>query len=250
VGIGLAIATSGSRAGLVTVFVSVASFGLIAAVSRNAIRVAGGLVVAFALVFVIFQQLGPDNSTTQRGRSIAPSKILSSYSEERGSSLARFGDYATQYPLGLGVGVVGPASSFRSSSADRLQALNSENQWNFLVLETGLAGLAIILALNLRIMFLALARIRTVAKTATRLDLAALSAPLFGLVTLGFAGPTTVAVPAAPYFWLVAGALSYWLITARGLSDEVAGAHVEYERPQKSHRLARPAHPERAPALP
>jgi len=215
VGIGLAVATSGSRAAVVTVFVSVAAFGLIAAATRNAFRVTGGLIVASTLVFLIFAQLGPGNSAAQRSRSVTPTTLLSSYSGERGGSLARLGTYATRYPLGIGVGVVGPASKFRSRGLGQPEALNSETQWNFLILETGLVGLAIFLALNLRLMFLALTRIRTIQTTRMRLIQAALSAPLFGLVTLGFAGPTTVSVPGAPYFWLVTGILSYWLITAQ-----------------------------------
>jgi hypothetical protein len=53
-----------------------------------------------------------------------------------------------------------------------------------------------------------------------RLYLAALAAPLAGLIAQGFAGPTTASVPAAPYFWLVAGLLSYWLAVRRDEESE------------------------------
>ncbi len=63
-------------------------------------------------------------------------------------------------------------------------------------------------------MALALTRIRRIDDLTMRLQLAALAAPLFGLVVAGFSGPTSASVPPAPYFWFVAGVLSYWLVTA------------------------------------
>src|SRR5206468_6903234 len=103
-GIGLAIATSGTRAALVTVGVSMLAFGAIAAASRNAGRVVAGLAVVALLIYAAFSYLGPSNSTARRAQSISPGKIISTFSAERGSSVSKFGDYASSYPLGLGVG--------------------------------------------------------------------------------------------------------------------------------------------------
>lgn len=213
IGIGLAIATSGTRAALVTVFISALAFALIAAVSRDALRVISGLAVGAVIVFGAFEFLGPGNTTATRAESIVPSKVLTTFSEERGSSVTKLAEYATAYPLGLGVGTVGPAAGALNDRPLALQVLNTETEWNFLVLEVGLAGFALFIAINLRLMALALTRIRRIADTTTRLYLAALAAPLFGLLAAGFAGPTTATVPPAPYFWFVAGVLSYWLVT-------------------------------------
>jgi len=213
IGIGLAIATSGTRAALVTVFVSALAFGLIAAASRNAPRVIAGLGISAILVYGAFQYLGPNTSTATRAQSIAPTKVLTTFAQERGSSVAKFGEYATGHPLGLGVGSVGPAAGALSDRPISLQVLNTETEWNFLVLEVGLAGLALFVALNLRLMSLALTRIRRIVDPAVRLHLAALAGPLFALVVAGFSGVTTASVPPAPYFWFVAGVLSYWLVT-------------------------------------
>ena len=213
IGIGLAIATSGTRAALVTVFVSMVAFGLIAAASRNAFRVIAGLALAAVIVYGAFDYLGPTNSTATRAQSLAPSKVLTTFSQERGSSVEKFAEYATAYPLGLGVGTVGPAAGALSDRPIALQVLNTETEWNFLVLEVGLVGLALFIAINLRLMVLALTRIRRILDISVRLHLAALAAPLFGLAAAGFAGVTTASVPPAPYFWFVAGVLSYWLVT-------------------------------------
>jgi hypothetical protein len=211
VGIGLAVATSGSRAAVVAVAVSIAAFGLLAAASKNALRAVMGLALGAALVFTVFQHLGPSNSSTQRAQSIAPTKFASTFATERGASVAQFGGLARDHPFGVGVGTVGPAASvLRGKRAE----LNSETQWNYLVVEVGLAGLAIYLLLNIRLVWLSFTRIRRIKDRLLRLQLAALAAPLVGLLVAGFAGPTTASVPGAPYFWLVAGMLAYWTATA------------------------------------
>ena len=211
-GIALAIATSGTRAALITVFASALAFGVLVVASRNTMRIAAGLAVASAVVYVVFASA--DNNTTERAKSITPTKVISTFNEERATSVAKFADYAVQYPLGVGVGSVGPAGAAFGAKKELAERFNIETEWNFLVLEVGLAGLAVFLALNLRLMFLALTRIRHIADPALRVNLAALAAPLFGLIVADFAGPTTASVPPAPYLWLVAGVLSFWLVTA------------------------------------
>lgn len=224
-GLALAIATAGSRAALVTVFVSVVAFGLIAAASRNAVRAVVGLAVGTMILFFVFQHLAPSNSATKRARSAAPTEVVSTFTSERGTSVQAFGSLASSYPLGAGVGSAGPASGI-ARDADAV-GYNSETQWNFLVVETGLAGLAIYLMLNLRLIALSLTRIRRVTESKLRLNLAAVAAPLCGLLIAGFAGPTTATVPGAPYLWLAAGILSYWLVRAL---DGGAGGHAQVRR--------------------
>jgi len=214
VGIALAIATSGTRAALITAFVSAVSFAMLAAASRKALQVIAAIAVGVVVVYAAFEYLGPRNSTTQRAKSITPGRVVTTFSEERGSSVAKFAEYASKYPLGLGVGTVGPAAAALNDRPIASQAvLNIETEWNFLVLEVGLVGVALFLAINFRLV-LALTRIRRIADHTMRLRLAALAAPLFGLLAADFAGTTTASVPPAPYFWFVGGVLSYWLVTA------------------------------------
>jgi O-Antigen ligase len=241
IGIALAVVTSGSRAALITVFVSVAAFGLIAAASKNAMRAVIGLAVGVAIIFVAFQQLGPGNALSERAQSVAPSKALSTFSTERGASVGEFWSLAAAHPLGAGVGWSGPAAGFHRSA--QTQRFNSETQWNFLVIELGIAGILIYLALNLRLMSLALVRIRRVDDPGLRLNLAALAAPLFALVVAGFAGATTATVPSAPYIWLVAGLLSYWLGTGDRVGEKAAATAATFvsrrgSRPQRDWALS------------
>ncbi|MEJ7787656.1 MAG: O-antigen ligase family protein [Solirubrobacteraceae bacterium] len=210
VGIALAVVTSGSRAATVAVVLSVVAFAVIAAVSRNAVRVMVGLAIASVLIVAVFQQVSPGNAAKNRVESVTPSKISSTFSQERGSTLKTFGRYAQAYPLGVGIGTVGPAAAV--SGERNTAVLDAETLWNFLIIETGLPGLALIVALLLRMMWIALVRIRHSPDPKMRLYLAALAAPLFGLAAAGFAGPTTISVPSAPFLWFVAGILSYWLM--------------------------------------
>jgi hypothetical protein len=242
IGIALAVATTGTRAGLIIAFVSATSFALLAATSRNAMRVIAGLAVGAILVYTAFGVLGSENDTARRIQSIAPTEAFSTFSRERGASVLGFGTYAVQYPLGIGVGSVGPASFAFGSRSETSKNFNSETQWNFLLLETGLVGFALIVAMNVRLMWVSLTRIRHMRDSLLRLQVAALAAPLFGLLAAGFAGPTTASSPQAPYFWLVAGILSFWLITAyrepQTLLAEEPSSHAP-EPPRASERIAR-----------
>ena len=214
VALALAVATSGSRAGIVIAFVSVTAFALLVATSRYASRLAVGLALAAVLIFAVFQQLGPSNSTAKRATTITPTRFVTTYKRERGSNVAKVGEYAVRYPLGLGVGSVG-AAGFAFGNREQYEQLNTETLWNFLVLEVGIPGMAVFIILLLTVLALASTRIPRVKDLTLRLNLAAIAAPLFALLAASFAGPTTIGVPAGPFLWFAMGVLSYWLIRAR-----------------------------------
>lgn len=210
VGVALAVVTSGSRAATVTAFLSVIAFAVLATVSRNSVRAVIGLAIGAVVLYGIYQQVG-NNAAKDRAQSVAPTKIVSTFSQERGNSVKALGGQVMKYPLGLGVGTVGPAAAISGQRND--SGLTAETLWSFLVLETGLPGLLILLALIGRLMWLSVTRIRRIADPATRLYLAALAAPVFSIMAAGFAGPTTISVPSGPFLWTVTGVLSYWLVT-------------------------------------
>jgi len=251
IGLALAVATSGSRTGLIIALVSVAAFALLAAASRNALRMVVGLMVGAAFVYGVFQQLGPNTSTAKRAQTIAPGKLVTTYENERGSGAAKIGEYVLRYPLGLGVGSVGPARAVFGLH-DQQERLNAETLWNFLILEVGLAGLAVFLALMLSLLWLSITRIRRIADPMLRLNLAAIAAPMFGLFAASFSGAATLGVPAGPYLWFSAGVLSYWLVRARSDPRAWSGAvdTTTATSPTSSSRVPPSAEPfpEAAPA--
>jgi hypothetical protein len=213
--IALAVTTSGSRAALVACFVSLLGFGLIAAASRNALRTVIALAFATIVLYAVFLQIGGGKSeTAKRALTITPTRALGTYSKERGSSAGRIGSYLSSYPLGVGVGTVGPAAGASGRVFTNPKSFNAETEWNFLALEVGIPGLLLVLAIGGRLVYLAFTRIRRFAAVAIRFDLAALAAPVVAMFVTAFAGPVSATAPSSPYLWFAAGVLAYWLITA------------------------------------
>lgn len=210
VGIALAVATSGSRAAIIVSFVSLLTFALLAAVSKNALKAIVGTAVGIALVYLAFVQLGPNNATTQRAQSITPNNFSSTFSNERSASVGLLGSLMVSHPLGVGVGTSGPAAQVAGDAG--AAKYNSETEWNFLVVETGIVGLVIYVAFLCRLAWLSASRIRRFSEARLRLCLAALAAPILSMLVSGFSGPTSASVPTAPFLWLVSGVLAYWLI--------------------------------------
>ena len=126
-----------------------------------------------------------------------PDRVFSTFSEERGTSVSR----SATTPRAIRSGSASARSGRRPRRSDAAtlaaQQLNTETEWNFLVLELGLLG-ARLPALNLRL-WCSRSRASGACAQSLRLHLAALDAPLFGLLAAGFAGPTTASVPPAPY---------------------------------------------------
>jgi hypothetical protein len=213
IGVGLAIATSGSRSGIITSVASLLAFGLIAATSKNAIKAMVGVTLGVAIIGGAFADLA-GNGTSQRAQSITPGNALSTFQTERGASVNALGGLISHYPLGVGLGTVGPAASFGRTSRSSV-TLNSEDEWNFLVVETGVAGLVTYIAFMLRLLWLSVTRIRFLPDPAARLYLAAVGAPLFGALVADFSGPTSAGPPLAPFVWFAAGVLGYRLVANR-----------------------------------
>jgi hypothetical protein len=219
--VALAIVTSQGRTVIIGSFVAVTGYLILTIVGRRLVpTLAAVAVIAIVLVGVTSfssQRAGPGGF--RRIDTIAPSRVLQTADAERGSSIAAAPTYATEYPVGAGLGSVGPAATFgRPHAAD----LNGETQFNFLILELGPAGAAIFLALFAAILGGAFRRLRAVPDPELRALLAALAAPLIGFVPMFFANAITAGSPGAPYFWGVAGVLTYWL--RRPPWSEVAGS--------------------------
>jgi hypothetical protein len=204
----LGVATAGSRAGLLACFVSAIAFGLLAAASRNALRVLVAVGIGVVLFAGTLALLSGDNGAARRARSVTLSNVVKTFTSERGDSVSRLDDYAVKYPLGLGVGTVGPAAHVLGT---RQGVLDAETEWNLAVIETGIPGLFLLVVLGAVLVVLAFKRVRRLTDPDLRIHSAAVAAPLIAVFALSFAGPTTVSAPTAPYVWLAAGVLAYWL---------------------------------------
>jgi len=109
-----------------------------------------------------------------------------------------------RYPLGAGIGRSGPAAGFGGGAS----TLNVENEPNFLIGETGAAGLLVVLTLWLRVLVDGVRTVRRTPDLRLRLLLAALVAPVIGSALLWYGSIPTVSVPTGPLFWFVAGVVA------------------------------------------
>jgi O-antigen ligase len=103
------------------------------------------------------------------------------------------------------------------------------------VLELGVVGLLLWIALTIKLAALALRRLGRVEDGELQVDLAAVFAGLLALTVMGFSGPTTYTSPAGPAFWFAVGIAAYWLADRGGraptraipdLNPAVAGARA------------------------
>ncbi len=224
-GILLGVATSGGRGALIAALFSLGAFLAFAAVSRKALT--GIIVVSVAALafYGTYTELVQSQGTSERNKTIAPSRVVSSYKENRLGSLLLAPRYAAEAPLGLGVGSVGSAAfnsvlgnkTARGGSRSDELPLNSETQWNYLLIETGVIGLAIYLVLIGRLLARAATGLRRVSDVEVRLSLAALAAPLAALLVLSFSGAT--GATGFLLVWLIAGVFSYWMFGERRPSE-------------------------------
>ena len=217
------VATSASRTSVLGSIAAALAFAGLSSVSRRLwstfISLAIGTILAFALISFLATHV--QTGVFDRFLSIAPGKVFHTTFEYRKGTYQALPGYLSTYPLGAGLGSVGPAGGFAVSgiggklfSQEAGRALNGESQVSFMLLELGVAGVLVWAYLTIRLLGLALRRIRRVANSEMRTLLAALAAPLFGITATAWAGPTTGGSPFSPYFWFVGGVLVYWLIVA------------------------------------
>ncbi|MFI5008811.1 MAG: hypothetical protein ACHQDY_00885 [Solirubrobacterales bacterium] len=213
-GVLLAIVTSQGRADVLASVAAVLAFLAMASAARRLVPSLVSMAAGGLMLFLVLSTLAgaAPSGLFDRYRTISPASLTATASSSRGSSLDLLPGYVTRFPLGAGLGSTGPAALIAGAAHT---GLDGETEFNFLIVELGLAGLVLFVAFNARLMLRALTRIRTVPDPEARILLAGLAAGLFGIAATYFAGPSSSASPVAPFFWLTAGVLSYWLWEVR-----------------------------------
>ncbi len=216
----LGIATSQGRTVIIGAVVTLIAYVGMTVVARRLLPTLAAIaVIAVPLVAATsFASDSGGSGAFDRVAQIAPSSLLESVGQQRGSSIDLAPSYAAEYPFGSGLGSVGPAANVgREQALD----LNGETEFNFLILELGVVGAGAFLVLFGAIIRRTFGRLRTISDSDLRFSLAALVAPLVGMVVMFFSTPVTAGSPGAPYFWAVAGVLAYWLGPARSRKSSV-----------------------------
>jgi hypothetical protein len=219
------IVTSQGRAVVVSAVVVVLAYGLLTSTSRGRLAglvgVAAGALVAFVVAQAVLGGGGREHAFRYKGLTTT-SGVLSSTGQARGQSLARIPGTVMHYPLGAGLAVAGPATGTGGGTA-LTGTLDAENEFSFMTLETGVPGALLIVAFTATLVGLGLLRVRREPDREARALLAAVIAPLAGLLALYVAGSVTATTPGGPYLWAAAGIVSYWLM-ARPAGSPSGGA--------------------------
>jgi hypothetical protein len=206
----LAVATSQARASVIGAAVGLLAFIALATTARKVVRVAVAVGAMAAVSITLLSSVGGTSSTFERYASITPGKVgETSVDSRRYVFTYALPTYAGKYPFGAGIGSVGPAAGVVDPPKDK--RLNAESQFTFTVIELGIGGLILLVALHARLIGLAIRRVRALPYGELRLMLAALAAPLFTFVANWTVGVTTVSTPNSAYLWFAGGVLVYWL---------------------------------------
>ena len=170
---------------------------------------------------------------------LARNAVTSTVSYKRGS-LSNLPSLVERFPLGAGFGSAGPASSTPGAPVGA-RALDAENQFNFLIIETGIPGLLVLLAFHLGAVLRSVATVRRQRDPEVRLLLAGIAAPLVALLVMWFGAPVSTSSPTAPFLFFAAGVLAYWSTGAARRAGPPAPAVGSRDRPSPTDR--RSAHP-------
>lgn len=197
------VITGGARVSMILGVVGLTVFMTLATLSRRALRIIGLTAlltaVATAALPILFQ--GSKAGSFDRLQTLAPARLFDSVTNSRGATLDVIPTYLGRYPFGAGIGRTGAAASL----VRNVEPLNAESQVTFLVVETGLVGLILLLVLSVRINLAVLTRSRLIRDPERRAAVVALGAPLIGLTAIWLGAPVTANTPSAPYFWLATG---------------------------------------------
>jgi hypothetical protein len=229
-GVVVAVATSQARSSVLAAVVAAVAFLALATVLGRTARALRALVPFVALALLI-GPLVASLSGFNRYESITPNRVLATTYDYRKESFSKLPTYIADFPLGAGLGSVGPAKILEPRDNEDLDA---ENELNFLVIELGVPGLLILTLFTVRVLGLAATGLRKVRDSELRLLLAAVAAPLFALLVGWIAGVATATSPGSPYFWFATGTLAYWLARRDPARQVVRGSSASASRSSRT----------------
>ena len=179
-------------------------------VTRPLAALLGVVVLALPLGAVLVSAEG--SATFSRYAEIAPNNLGSSTKDTKTGELLHIPKQLAAAPFGVGLGTVGAAAGFGGQIHELVEGhgAGAETEYNFLIDELGLPGLLLWIAFSVRLLTLALPRLRHILDFELRLDLAAVFSSFIAFTIMGFSGPTMTSAALGPFFWFTAGIAAYW----------------------------------------
>ena len=150
---------------------------------------------------------------TDRYDSVTPGNLTDSFEAERGGSYKYTLGYFTEFPLGAGVGTVGPGGSI---GASRTTKKNAENGVNYLMLEAGIPGLLAMFSMYVAALYYGLRLAGPRVSRYQAILIASLVGPIAGQALLFTSGPVMTGPPFTLFFYTAAGCIAVRIASKRG----------------------------------
>jgi hypothetical protein len=210
------VVTSQGRAVIICSFLVVLVYAALTMTSRRGLATVAGVAALCVLALVAVGVFVRGASTRYSG--LTAGQIVQTTVKARGLALDSIPYNLINYPLGSGLGTGGPAAGQSGAPAASLTA-NSETEISFATLEAGIPGMLVIVGFTGALLIIGMRRCRLEPDQEARTLLAALVAPLAGVLALYLNTALTPTTPTGPYLWAVGGVIAYWLITRQGRSS-------------------------------
>lgn len=207
----LGVLTSQTRATVVTAAIAVLAFSLLVNIGRGG-RMLVPLGFIALLAVLVGNELLSGNVDLERYSTITPTAVAGTFAKERGGALGVIPKYAGRYPFGAGIGSAGPGTTVHASANEG--KVTGENEFAYLIVETGVPGLIVMLMLFGSTLRRGLRLIKR-ATGEMHMLLCAGVASLIGAWALWLAGPMTAGPPASPFFWAIAGCFAALAVRTR-----------------------------------
>jgi hypothetical protein len=213
------IITSQTRSVVVCGFVVVLGYGILRANSRRGMVIALGIAALVAVSYgVVVSGLGsaaghanPASTTVLRSEGLNAGTLIRETNQSRGKSLSRIPGTLAHHPFGAGLGVAGPATG-TAGAPPQAGNLDAENEISFATLETGIPGMLVLVGFPVTLFLIGMRRCREEPDREARVLLAAILAPLAGILSLYVVSAATPTTPSGPYLWAAGGIVAYWLV--------------------------------------
>jgi hypothetical protein len=210
------IATSASRTAVIGAVLATLGFALLSlSAGRGARRPLAASLVVIALAFALGSALAAAEGAgifSRYGSIASPKQAASTSVNTKERTLTQIPADIANAPFGVGLATVAAATGFGGVNKVVIEehAASAESQYNSVVLELGVVGLLLWIALTAKLTVLVVRRLRRVEDLELRIDLAAVFAALLAFAIMGFSGPTMDTSPAGPAFWFAVGIAAYW----------------------------------------
>jgi len=210
--VAVGLVTSEGRGALLAGLAVALGYGLLSAKSSGrASALLGVALVAIVAVVVGGALVSAAGTSAFRYQGLTTSGIVQTTQKARGYSIAQIVPNMIHYPFGGGLGVGGPAAGVSGAPA-LAGVVDTENEISFATLETGIPGMVTLIGFAVLLFVLGVKRCAAEPDPEARFLLAAIIAPIAGMLSLYLVSAASPTTPSGPYLWACGGIVAYWLV--------------------------------------